>query len=218
MLSLTSPFRTLLIYLGVHPWHSSLSPSLLAPLSSAHRQGTIGSPFIYFSVHGWFSCHPSLSLGPSCSLSLAPPPNFYHTPLPSREPSGHRLFISAFLDGSCSPSLSLGPSCSLSLAPPPNFYHTPLPSRDHRVTVYLFQRSWTAFALSLPIHIPHTSLARSPGCSPFPHSLAHLPPRDHLAPSLPIPRTLLLALLIPALSHPFPIKGSSGHRLFIQRS
>ena len=125
MLSLTSPFRTLLIYLGVHPWHSSLSPSLLAPLSSAHRQGTIGSPFIYFSVLG------RLSRSPSLSISLIPPWLALPGALPSLTP------WPTCCQGIISrpPSLSLGPSCSPSSSP---LYHILFPSRDHRVTVYLF--------------------------------------------------------------------------------
>lgn len=159
MLSLSSPF---LIYLGVQPWPSSLyplhplSPSLLTLLSSAHCQGIIGSiirsPTVYFSVHGRFSCPIPWPL--VLTLSHPSSPQLLSHPFAIKGPSGHRLFISAFLDGFC--------------ALPPYSYPSYLPGSLSQV-------------LSLP------SL---PG-------LYHLLPRDHLTPSLPMPQTLLLALLIP---------------------
>ena len=98
---------------------------------------------------------------------------------------------------------------ALACPPPPSFYHIPLPSGDHRVTDYLFRRSWTALALS-PIPVPPI-LSRTSLCLALPAALLSLTPwpLSHppaigsslrrswmvLTRSLPIPVTLSLALL-----------------------
>ena len=108
MLSLSSPF---LIYLGVHPWHSSLYPlhplSPLTPhsfvisaLSRNHRVNHQVTNYLFQC--SWMVLMPSLPIPCPLLLALSHPSSsqLLSHPFAIKGPSGHCLFISAFLDSS----------------------------------------------------------------------------------------------------------------------
>ena len=152
-------------------------------------------PFLFILV---FNLGPHLSI--PCTLSLPRSSLFYHQPTVKEslgQSSGHQLFISVFMEDSH--ALSLGPSCSHSLTPPPPSLSHPFAIKGpsgHRLFISAFLDGFCALPpYSYPSYLPGSlsqvlSLPSLPG-------LYHLLPRDHLTPSLPMPQTLLLALLIP---------------------